>query len=96
MTLVVPSLSLMCIFLPAKPACLGISRGAVAMLHEFLRHGKKDGQTSLIPISGRVPVLSLEFAHGRSGFQPTVEYLPWTRWIFGEFLQWFFGCKMHK
>ena len=41
------------------------------MLQEFLRRGKKNGQTNLIPISGRVPVLNLEFAHGRSGFQPT-------------------------
>ena len=33
---------------------------------------KRNEQTNLIPISGRVPVLNLEFAHGRSGFQPTV------------------------
>ena len=36
----------------------------------------KNRQTKLIPISGRVPLLNLEFAHGRSGFQPTVENLP--------------------
>ena len=92
MNLVVPSFSLMCMFLLAfrpssaqslvlsalwglKPACLGISRGAVATLQEFLRRGKKKGQTNLIPISGRVPVLNLEFAHGRSVFQPAVENL---------------------
>ena len=46
------------------------------MLQEFLRHGKRHGQTNLVPISGRVPVLNLEFAHFRSGVQPTVENLP--------------------
>ena len=29
----------------------------------------KNGQTNLVPVSGRVPVLNLEFAHGRSGVQ---------------------------
>ena len=28
----------------------------------------KNGQTDLIPTSGRAPVLKLECAHGRSGF----------------------------
>ena len=38
---------------------------------------QKSGQTNLLPIiSGRVPVLDFEFAHGQSGFQPTVENLP--------------------
>ena len=36
------------------------------MLQEFLGRGKENGQTNLVPISGRVPVLNLDFAHGRS------------------------------
>ena len=55
------------------------------MLQEFLRRGKK-GQTNLFPISGRVPVLNLEFAHCRSGFQPMVENLPKGRHGSGGFL----------
>ena len=48
------------------------------MLQEFLRRGKK-GATNLVPISGRVPLLNLEFDHGRSGVQRTVENLPRDR-----------------
>ena len=63
------------------------------MLQEFLRRGKK-GQTNLVPISGRVPVLNLEFAHGRSGVQPTVENLPkdchGSGGFCGGFLRWIF------
>ena len=54
------------------------------MLQEFLRRGK-NGQTNLVPISGRVPVLNLEFAHGRFGVQPTVENLPKDRHGSGGF-----------
>ena len=57
---------------------------------------KKNGQTNLIPISGRVPVLNLEFAHGRSEFQPTVEKLPKGCHGSGGFLRWIFGGKKHK
>ena len=68
------------------------------MLQEYLRRGKKIGQTNLIPISGRVPVLNLEFAHGWSGFQPTVENLPRGRHGSGgfsvDFCGGFFGRKM--
>ena len=42
------------------------------------------------------PVLNLEFAHGRSGVQPTVENLPKDRHGSGGFLRWIFGCKMQK
>ena len=46
------------------------------------------------------PVLNLEFAHGRSGFQPTVENLPKGRHgsggFFGGFLRWIFGHKIQK
>ena len=71
------------------------------MLQEFLRRGKdrKMGR-NLIQMSGRVPVLNLEFAHDCSGFQPTVENLPKGRHgsggFFGGLLQWFFGNKMQK
>ena len=58
----------------------------------------KNGQTNLNPISGRVPVLNLEFAHGRSGFQPTVKNLPKGRHgsggFFGSFLRRFSGRKI--
>ena len=52
----------------------------------------KNGQTNLPPISARVPVLNSEFAHGRSGFQPTVENLPkyhhGSGGFFGGFWRW--------
>ena len=67
------------------------------MLQEFLRRGKKNGQTNLIPMSGWVPVLNLEFAHGRPGVQPTVENFPKDRHgsggFFGGFLRWIFGSQ---
>ena len=69
------------------------------MLQEFLRCGKKwaDKPDSNLR---RVPVLNLEFAHGQSGFQPTVENLPDGRHrsggFFGGFLRWIFGRKMQK
>ena len=66
------------------------------MLQEFLRRGKKHGQTNLVPISGRVPVLNLEFAHGRSGVQPTVENLPKDRHGSGGFLRWIFWSQNTK
>ena len=70
------------------------------MLQEFLRRGKKKGQTNLVPISGRVPVLNLEFAHSLSGVQPTAENLPKDRHGSGGFcggvLRWLFGRKMQK
>ena len=70
------------------------------MLQEFLRRGKKNGQTNLVPISGRVPVLNLEFAHGRSGVQPTVENLPKDRHgsggFFGGFLRRIFWPQNAK
>ena len=76
--------------------CLSWSfRGAVAMLQEFLRRGK-NGRTNLIRISGRVPVLNLEFAHGRSRFQPTVENLPKGRHGSGGFCGGFFDHKIQK
>ena len=69
------------------------------MLQEFPRCGKKM-QTNLIPISGRVPVLNLEFAHGRFGFQPIVENLPKgpheSGGLFGGFLRWIFGSQNAK
>ena len=43
--------------------------------------------------SGRVVVLNLEFAHGRSGFQPTAENLPKGRHGSGGFLRWIFAVK---
>ena len=54
------------------------------------------GRQSLVPISGRVPVLNLEFTHGQSGVQPTVENLPKDRHGSGGFLRWIFlvaKCK---
>ena len=59
------------------------------------------GQTNLTPISGRVPELILEFAHGRSGFQGVSlrwnffpkAALPWQWWIFAVD---FVGHKMQK
>ena len=69
------------------------------MLQELLRRGKKYGQTNLVPISGRVPVLNLEFAHGRSGVQPTVENLPKDRHGSGGFCRIFavdFGSRNAK
>ena len=67
------------------------------MLQEFLRRGKKNGQTNLVPISGRVPVLNLEFAHGRSGVQPTVENLPMEVVDFAvDFCGGFFGRKIQR
>ena len=68
------------------------------MLREFLRRDKKVRQTNLIPISWRVPVLKLEFAHGRSGFWPTVENLPKGRHASGGFCGTCFGhkCQTNK
>ena len=80
MSLVVPSLSLMCIFcLPSGLRAGNLLSyqlvGLEACLSwDFLRSGwlpnsrssldvAKNGQTNLIPISRRVPVLNLEFAH---------------------------------
>ena len=108
MNLVVPSLSLMCIFLPAfwpssaqslvlsacdglKPACLGISRGAVAMLQEFLRRGTKnwadkpgsnfrEGSSAKLGICSR-PVWGSAYG-GKSAKRP-----PWKWWI----LRWIFA-----
>ena len=54
---------------------------------------KNDGQTNLVPISGRVPVLNLEFAHGQSGVQPTVENLPKDRHGSGGFCGGFFWSQ---
>ena len=72
-------------------------------MQKFLAGGLKNGQTNLIPISGRVPVPNLEFAHGRSGFQPTVENLPKGRHGSGEyyfslagFLRWMFWSRNAK
>ena len=56
----------------------------------------KNGQTDLIPISGRVPVLNLEFAHGQSGFQPIAANLPKGTHGSGGVLGGFFGYKMQK
>ena len=60
----------------------------------------KNGQTNLVPISGRVPVLNLEFAHGLSGVQPTVENPakrpPWKWWIFRWILRWIFWSQNTK
>ena len=61
------------------------------MLQEFLRRGKQNGQTNLVPISGKVPVLNLEFAHGWSGVQPTVENLPKDRHGSGGFCSGIFA-----
>ena len=66
------------------------------MLQQFLRRGQEekwaDRPDCQIAISGRVPVLNLDFAHGRSGFQPTVENLPEgcheSGGFFGGFLHW--------
>ena len=55
------------------------------MLREFLRCDKKWAGPSLIPMSGRVPVLNLEFAHGQLGVQPTVENRPKDRHGSGGF-----------
>ena len=112
MNLVMPSLSLMCIFLLAfwpssaqslvlcqpvrlKPACLGISRGAVAMLQEFSRRGKKwaDKPGSNFREGSSA---ELEFAHGRSGVQPTVENLPEDRHGSGGFCGGFFWSQNTK
>ena len=45
-------------------------------------------------------MLNLEFAHGRSGLQPTVENLPkghhGSGGFFGGFLRWIFGHKMQR
>ena len=66
------------------------------MLREFLRRGKKNGQTNLVPISGRVPVLNLEFAHGRSEVQPTLDNLPKDRHGSGGFCGGFFWSQNAK
>ena len=66
------------------------------MLQEALRRGKKNGQTNLIPISGRVAVLNLQFAQGRPGFQPTVENLSKGRHGSGGFFGGFWVRKMQK
>ena len=66
------------------------------MLQKFLRRGKKNVQTNLVPISGRVAVLNLEFAHGRSEVQPTVENLPKDRHGSGGFLRWNFWSQKCK
>ena len=75
-------------------------RSSCHALQEFLRRGKKNGQTNLVPISGRVPVLDLEFAHGRSGVQPVVENLPKDRHgnggFCGGFLQLIFLVAKYK
>ena len=68
------------------------------MLQEFLRRGKNNRLTHLTPISGRVQVLNLEFAHrGRSGVQPTVENLPkdhhGSGGFCGGFLRWIFWSQ---
>ena len=51
-------------------------------------------------MSGRVPVLNLEFAHGRPGVQPTVEDLPKDRHGSGGFfdglLRWIFWSQNAK
>ena len=63
------------------------------MLQEFLRRGKENGQTNLIPISGRVPVLNLEFAHGGLGFSLRWKISrrpPWKWRIF----QWIFAVDL--
>ena len=65
------------------------------MLQEFPRRGK-NGQTNLVPISGRVPVLNLEFVHSRSGVQPTVENLPKGRHGSGGFCGGFFWSQNAK
>ena len=103
-----PSLSLMSIFclpsglrvrnlLSCQPVRLKL---ACPMLQEFLRRGKKNGQTNLVPISGRVPVLNLEFAHGRSGVQPIVENLPKNRHGSGGFcgglFRWIFWVAKYQ
>ena len=70
------------------------------MLQEFLRRSRKNGQTNLVPISERVPVLNLEFAHGQSGVQPTVENLPkdchGSGGFCGGFLRWIFWSQNTK
>ena len=91
----VASLSLMCIFLPAfwpwsaqslvLSACEAQHLPVVGFPEERLPCSRnsldvaKNGQTNLVPISGRVPVLNLEISHGQSGVQPTVENLPKDR-----------------
>ena len=95
-----PSLSLMCIFLPAfwpssaqSLACLGISRGAVAMLQEFLRRGKnkwahkpdsnfREGSSAELRICSRPVWVS---AGGKSSKRP-----PWKWWIF----RWIFAVDI--
>ena len=61
---------------------------------------KKNGQTNLVSISGRVPVLNLEFAHCRSGVQPTVENQPkdchGSGRFCGGFLRWIFLVARYK
>ena len=71
------------------------------MLHKFLLDvAENNGQTNLVPISGGVPVLNLEFAHGRSGVQPTVEKylkdLHRSGGFCGGFLRWIFFVAKYK
>ena len=48
---------------------------------------KQNGQTNLVPISGRVPVLNLEFAQGSAYGGKSAKRPPWKWWI----LRWIFA-----
>ena len=83
-------------------ACLSwdFQRSGLPCSRNFLDVAKNNGQTNLVPMSGRVPVLNLEFAHGRSGVQPTVENVPKNRHgsggFCGGFLRWIFWSQNPK
>ena len=66
-----------------------------------VRRGKKIGRQTWLQVSRRVPVLNLEFAHGRSGFHPTLGNLPKGRHgsgVFFFFFRWIFAvdCFVEK
>ena len=70
------------------------------MLQEVLRRGKKwaNKPDSNVREGSSLPVLNLEFGHGRPGVQPTVENRPKDRHgsggFFCGFCGGFFGCNM--
>ena len=76
---------------------LGILRSGCHPLGVPYRHGNKTCSQTRIRFQRRVPVLSLESAHGLFGFEPTFDSLVWgchgSGGLFGGFLRWIFIQK---
>ena len=70
------------------------------MLQEFSRRGKKNGQTNLVAISGRVPVLNLNLLTASLGFSLRWKICQKTAMevvdFAVDFCGGFFGRKMQK